>query len=562
MVVDRQFWRRVLPILWVGLLSWIAFFHRLGDIGLLDETEPLFVEAARQMWQTRDWITPYFNGTPRFDKPPLIYWLMSLSFQGFGISEWAARLPSALAGSAIVAMLFGILSSSRHQPRWLPYLGSAIGALNLEMVFFGRTGYSDMVLNACFTGSLLAFFRGYCQPETPQQQQIWYWLAFSLCGFGALTKGPIAMLLPGAIIAIFLGLTRNLGKVGRELPWKSGLLLMLGIALPWYVLVIQQHGSAFTEAFFGFHNVQRFTQVVNRHAGPWYYHFVVLGVGLLPWSIVLPEAISEAIKTSRSLPRSAHLGLLAVIWWGVVMGFFAIAATKYVTYSLPAVPASAILIALWWEQQASKSASKLGLNITIGASLITFGLLAIGSWYAPNWLNNDPAMPDLGRIIQATGLPTIGLMLWLAGLLLGLFYWRKSGFWRVQILTAAAFVLLFITPIFTVVDQARQAPLRAIARGIQQFEQPHETVAMGLRFFGKPSVVFYSGRSVALMNRSVQIPPYLAQLRRDRAGGRSAVRSVLLVTTADALDEAVIVVPAAQVLMRSGVYQLVRIPLE
>jgi 4-amino-4-deoxy-L-arabinose transferase-like glycosyltransferase len=559
MAVDKQFWRRVLPILWVGLLSWIGFFHRLGDIGLLDETEPLFVEAARQMWQTKDWITPYFNGIPRFDKPPLIYWLMSLSFQGFGMSEWAARLPSALAGSAIGAMLFGIL---RGRTPWLPYLGSAIGALNLEMVFFGRTGYADMLLNACFTGSLLAFFRGYCELEKPLKQRSWYLLCFVLWGFGALTKGPVAIVLPGAIISIFLGLTGNFGKVGRGLPWKSGLLLMLGITLPWYMLVIQQHGSAFTDAFFGFHNMQRFTEVVNRHAGPWYYHFVVLGVGLLPWSIALPGAISGALKSNRSGQRSAHLGLFALVWWSVVMGFFTIAATKYVTYSLPAVPASAILIALWWEQQASKSASKLGLNITIGASLITFGLLAIGSWYAPNWLNDDPAMPDLGRIMQATGLPTIGLVLWQAGLLMGLFYWGKSGFWRVQILTAAAFILLFITPIFALVDQARQAPLRAIARGIQQFEQPHETVAMGLRFFGKPSVVFYSGRSVALMNRSVQIPPYLAQLRRDRASGRSTVRSVLLVTTADALDEAVIVVPAAQVLMRSGIYQLVRIPLE
>jgi 4-amino-4-deoxy-L-arabinose transferase-like glycosyltransferase len=560
--VDRQFWRRVLPILWVGLLSWIAFFHRLGDIGLLDETEPLFVEAARQMWEIKDWVTPYFNGTPRFDKPPLIYWLMSLSFQGFGISEWSARLPSALAGSTIVGMLFGVLDGRRGRTRWLPYLGSAIGALNLEMVFFGRTGYSDMVLNACFMGSLLAFFCGYCELENHVRRRSWYLLCFALWGLGALTKGPVAIVLPGAIIAIFLGLTGNFGKVSRELPWKSGLLLMLGIALPWYVLVIQQHGSAFTDAFLGFHNVQRFTQVVNRHAGPWYYHFVVLGVGLLPWSIVLPGAIFRTIKTSRSLPRPAHLGLLALIWWCVVMGFFTIAATKYVTYSLPAVPAAAILIALWWERQASKSASKASLNITIGASLIAFGLLAIGSWYAPNWLNDDPAMPDLGRIMQATGLPTIGLVLWLAGLLVGLFDWGKSGFWQVQILTAAAFVLLFVTPIFTVVDQARQAPLRAIARGIQQFEQPHETVAMGLRFFGKPSVVFYSGRSVALMNRSVQIQPYLAKLRRDRASGRSPIRSVLLVTTAAALAEAVLVVPKEQVLMRSGVYQLVRIPLE
>src|SRR6476646_6087181 len=95
-----------LAIAWLLLIGWIAFFWHLGSIGLIDETEPLFVEAARQMTVTGDWITPFFNEVPRFDKPPLIYWLMAIAFKTFGVNEWAARLPSALSGLGLSCFCF------------------------------------------------------------------------------------------------------------------------------------------------------------------------------------------------------------------------------------------------------------------------------------------------------------------------------------------------------------------------------------------------------------------------------------------------------------------------
>src|SRR5919202_857487 len=95
-----------LAILWLLLIGFLAFFWNLGNTGLIDETEPLFAEAARQMTVTGDWITPYFNGITRFDKPPLIYWLMAIAYSTFGVNEFAARLPSALAGLALTSLCF------------------------------------------------------------------------------------------------------------------------------------------------------------------------------------------------------------------------------------------------------------------------------------------------------------------------------------------------------------------------------------------------------------------------------------------------------------------------
>src|SRR5919199_1512458 len=95
-----------LAILWLLSLGFLAFFWNLGSTGLIDETEPLFAEAARQMTVTGDWITPYFNSVTRFDKPPLIYWGQAIAYQTFGVNEFAARLPSALAGFALTCFCF------------------------------------------------------------------------------------------------------------------------------------------------------------------------------------------------------------------------------------------------------------------------------------------------------------------------------------------------------------------------------------------------------------------------------------------------------------------------
>jgi len=99
----------IIAILIVILTALIAFFYQLGNIGLIDKTEPMFVEAARQMVITGDWLTPYWNDATRFDKPPLIYWLMAISFKIFGINEMAARLPSALFGLLTVLLVFYLI---------------------------------------------------------------------------------------------------------------------------------------------------------------------------------------------------------------------------------------------------------------------------------------------------------------------------------------------------------------------------------------------------------------------------------------------------------------------
>ncbi len=554
-----------MPILWILLLSWLVLFNHLGSTGLLDETEPLFAEAARQMQVTGDWITPYFNRVTRFDKPPLIYWLMAIAYHTIGVNEWAARLPSAISGTLLIGFCFYTLRFFENQLKphtvqlkILPFLGSAIFALNLQTLFFGRLGYSDMLLSVCFGGALFSFFLGYAQPENPKIQTRFYLAFYGLLALAVLTKGPVGVVLPGAIVLIFLVCIGKLREVLREIKLVPGIAIFLALSVPWYVLAYLRNGDVFINSFFGYHNLERFTNVVNQHQGAWYFHILIVLVGFFPWSIYLPAAIVHNLKPRswRQSPRSSHLGLFALIWFAVVLGFFTIAVTKYITYTLPLVPAAAILVALWWRDQIQQDVPKWGLKLSVYVSLGLCITLAAVTFYSPHWLNGDPSMPHLGLRMQEAGLPKIGFLIWLGGAIAGTFliFGRKMRwFWGVNLATYAAFILFFITPFVGILDAERQLPLREVAQTVIQVRLTNEPIVMATDSFEKPSLVFYTQQPITFFNRSAKIKPYLEQVRQQKKQ-----RSILMVTTPRTLNEAKISPQAYQLLKQIGIYRVIR----
>ncbi len=172
-IVTRPALAATVSILWLILINWVAYWWNLGSIGLIDETEPLFAEASRQMFVTGDWITPFFNGETRFDKPVLIYWCQAIAYAIMGVNEWAVRLPSAIAAMAVISLTFYTLQwhlakedeleqVSRPTRRYLTAaVAAAVLAFNPEMIVWGRTGVSDMLLTGCIASGLLCFFLGY-----------------------------------------------------------------------------------------------------------------------------------------------------------------------------------------------------------------------------------------------------------------------------------------------------------------------------------------------------------------------------------------------------------------
>ncbi|MBD2038687.1 glycosyltransferase family 39 protein [Leptolyngbya sp. FACHB-321] len=577
----------VMPLLWLLAIAAVTLVWHVSSIGLIDETEPLFVEASRQMVVTGDWVTPYVNGEPRFDKPPLIYWLMVFAFQSFGVNEFAARLPSILAAVAIALFCFYILQryeeaegrrqkaeSERTDSLLTPlqsgnklhfspsYLAALLAAtmliLNPNTFFWGRTGYADMLLNACIGSSLLAFFLGYAQPDRPLRQKRWYFAFYVLMALAVLTKGPIGLLLPGLIIGCFLLYVGNGRAVLREMQLLRGGLVVLIIALPWYVLVTLANGDAFIDSFFGYHNVERFTQVVNSHAGPWYFHILVIVVGFLPWSAYLPAAIAHIKPLQRRYwqrqPRWQQLGLFALFWFLAILGFFTIATTKYFSYTLPLMPAAAILVALLWTDYVRRPQTRKQAGFII-SGVLNLLLLAIAAFVlieSPRWLGSDPWMPNLGLRLQQADLPFLGGVIWgtTAIAAIGLLLWRSRWLWITNLLGYLAFLILVVHPLVLIADVERQLPLRQLAQVAVQTKQPTEELVM--LGFQKPSLVFYTRQHVTYLTQPTEVINYLQTQPGDRTGA-------LVVAGEKPLRRSGLQPQQYQEISRAGVYRLVRV---
>lgn len=604
----------ILAIIWLTVIGAIAFLWNLGAINLIDETEPLFAEASRQMIVRGDWITPYFNEQTRFDKPPLIYWLQAIAYLLIGVNEWAVRLPSALSAIGLIILLFYTLNkfaNSENKARFfqkiLPFFGSGMLAFNLETIAWGRSGVSDMLLTGCMGGALLAFFLGYAEtkPATihhenkPEKSEVnlWYLAFYILIALGILAKGPVGIVLPGLIISLFLLYLGQFKSVLAEMQAIRGLLIILFITLPWYILVTWANGQEYIDSFFGYHNFERFTNVVNRHSAPWYFYFIVVLLGFAPWSLYLPLAIARLKWWQRNYwqrqPRIQQLGLFALCWFVAIFGFFTVAATKLPSYVLPLMPAAAILVALLFttnypDNKVSESSEKLAFpkSILINGwiNLVFWLLLALACFWVYSFLNTDPAMPNFPQALQASGVPTVGaIILGAIALIIGLFLLFSNqiiaatlqqlkkqktsvsagqgllpgyGLWAINFIGFLAFFIFALMPTLLIFNAERQQPVREIAAIVKEIRQPEEEIVMIA--FEKPSLVFYSHQPVTFFRRSTDALNYL------KAKGKKAVTpiSVLIVGWPNKLNGAGLRSPHYKAFYEITPYQLVRVNLE
>lgn len=558
----------------VGLLvlSAIAFLSHLGDIGLIDKTEPMFVEAARQMHLTGDWITPYWNGETRFDKPPLIYWLIAIAFQTVGVNEWGARFPSALAAILSTFLVFytlryfgGFISleteSSRTRQRWIgAWWGMAMMALNPAWIAWGRTGVSDMLLASCITISLLAFFWGYAGHQT-RYKKVGYFAFYMFAALAVLAKGPIGIVLPILIIAGFLVYTKQWKTVLWEMQLIQGSLIFLIIAVPWFILVTMAHGQAYLDTFFGHHNFTRFTSVVSNHPGPWFYYFPVILVALLPWSVYLPIAIYQVkfwkVQDWRSQDRSQHLGLFALFWLVIIFGFFSLSATKLPSYILPSIPAGVILISLWGNQQNNIESKQPKISIpfliTGVFNILVLLILAIASFLSPQLVGDDT--PNFSKLLENSHLTTVSAVIWLIASGITLYcllrpQWRRVV-WAGNALGFLAFMALAALPLGQLLDTQRHLPLRQLSATVRQVREPHEPLLVIGVF--KPSLVYYTQQTIEFMTYDIQ------QRLLKLFPVNTPVDTVLIITRPKDMTKLGLQDSEYQLLNHQGDYQLLRI---
>ena len=496
--------KRLITSLIVLVCGIIIFIIDLGTTGLVDETPPLFATAARAMSESGDWLTPKVNGMFRFDKPPLIYWLMGFFYSlpkneiWDGLGTLSARLPSAL-GSLFLMLMIGdtLFCWPQKDDRefFTPIVASLGFALSPLIIIWSRTAVSDALLTGTLGISLLLFWRRMASENNDQCISAWVFL-----GFAILAKGPVAFVLAILTVTTFLLTQKDWKKLLYKINPKRGFLITIFISVPWYILELVKEGKPFWDNFFGYHNFQRYTSVVNNHAEPFWFFLYIMILASLPFTPFLFYGIFRAFKDFLQSLKvrckvTETLYTYSLCWFTSVLVFFSISATKLPSYWLPAIPAAAILISKSFLNLKNSNKSYLylcGFNI-----LILFGI-SIAFFFSNIWLSsiNDPEMPDLVSELISYGIIFKAKLFFSLFTIIAIILFSlksKNIILYLQILFLIGQTFL-MSPIRKLADTSRQLPLRNIAKLISDVREGKETLAMiGIR---KPSLHFYSRQIV------------------------------------------------------------------
>jgi 4-amino-4-deoxy-L-arabinose transferase-like glycosyltransferase len=570
-------------------LGLLIFFWQLGATGLVDETPPLFAAAARAMAETGDWLIPRVNGLPRYDKPPLVYWLMGLIYalpaqmEWNSLGTWAARFPSAL-GAVLVMLALCDTLLRWPQPALAPTpsnaptgpavaLGSALAfALSPLALLWGRTAVSDSLFTATLALALLFGWRSYASAG-----RHWWW-SWLLLGLAVLTKGPVAVVLAALTWLAFAWFQADPGGVLRSLRPLRGVALTTLVALPWYALALAHEGEPYWRSFFGYHNFQRFAGVVNNHLQPWWFFAPVLVVASLPTTPLLLLGLGRSLgplpwsgRWSRRTglqPPPTSLARFATCWLLAILLFFSIAATKLPSYWLPATPAAALVIAL----VAAAEPDRL-LRWAWGLSLGLTLLMGVGFLAAPGWLPliRDPELPTLARELLLSGLLPRAAVLWILAAVLGVLWGQLQSKrqlhapWRLLALQAplVLFVPLVLVPAWSLGDRLRGLPVRQMATAVLRQSPPAEPLAMvGIL---KPSLHYYSRRLVIYEGVKPRgLVNLVDRLRYERRRGQIPTTPDLQPSVLVVIDRTTASAPHWQGLKvrelgRAGIYRLWRV---
>lgn len=388
------------PVL-AGLLLLIRLVAMIA-VPLMDTTEARYGEIARKMAELNDWVTLWFDyGVPYWGKPPLAFWLTAASFEVFGVSEFAARLPHLIVSLAIIGLTGWMAHRRDRESAW-----PAIAIISAAPVFYIAAGavMTDIALTLGVTLAMAGFWIALEGPAMSDcgRREFYVRQLASLSFFGGLAagllaKGPVALLLIGIPVFFWAAFHSRWSDVWRGLHWIPGLFLTMLITLPWFIAA-EHNTPGFLRYFLVGEHFQRFVapgwlddRYGNAHDSPigaiWLF---ALG-GLLPWSMLLPIAAWRWRKTEPILSRGSSEPMSGEKQWRSFLLLWALAPLFLFTparnagwiYVLPGVPAAAILAGQWLAAQArqGRNISRVlcaGMLLTVA---ILLGVAAV--WNQP-----------------------------------------------------------------------------------------------------------------------------------------------------------------------------------
>src|ERR1017187_5516758 len=336
---------RTLRLAIYALLAAIVYLPGLGRPALWEPDEGRYAEIAREMVISGDYVTPRDDFELYFEKPPLVYWANAASIEIFGVNEFAVRLPAALFSvgqvvvtAALAEMMLGVATG----------LCAAL-ALALSPLFFGFARFAtlDPALAFFLTAALAAFsVAARTDSFSHPASRRWMLTSAAMLALGTLAKGPIALLLGGAIALAWMVIERRL-RPGAQMPLVWCFIIYAVIVVPWFVLA-EARNPGFMHFFVVHEHLERYVTSSEHGWGPWFFIPIVIG-GTWPWIFFVPLGWS-AMRADDGLPASAKdpsgrraAARFLAIWFMVILVFFSIPRSKLGSYILPALPSLAIV---------------------------------------------------------------------------------------------------------------------------------------------------------------------------------------------------------------------------
>jgi 4-amino-4-deoxy-L-arabinose transferase-like glycosyltransferase len=464
---------------WLVLLALPVFVVYLGANSIWDANEAFYVETPRQMVVGGDYVTPRFNDLDRVNKPVLSYWMVAGLYQLFGVSVAVERLGIALGALGMLVAAFLIGRAIRSTTTGL--VAVVIMATAPRVVMHSRRIFIDVYVTLFMSLTLACFVLAERYPHHRRR----FLLAMYVCiGLGVLTKGPVALVLPGLVAAAWFTSEHRWPDV-RRMSLVAGALIVLAIVAPWYGALYARHGWDPVVGFFMGENVDRYlSSMVPGDSRPIWFYIPVLLSDLFPWAPLLLVPLASAWRRQGHGQGGDATALRRLLWWWVVCitAVFSLSETKQDLYILPVMVAVAVLVA------DALVASGFGRHHR-GVRL----LLAVGALLS---LASAPAVYVLfgsgAYALDGAGLVAIVLAVGSAVALAFVVRARERMAFAALALTFVVFNYVFVGRVLPSWERFKPTP--AFAASVERWGEPDDRI--GSYHFMLPSLVYYTGRTV------------------------------------------------------------------
>ena len=328
------------PYLCWGVLIFIVLFWRLGAPSFWDPDEAHYAQTTRELIESGDWLAPFYNHQPFFDKPVLFHVLQALPMRLLGPSEFSARLVPALAAFALILTTWwlGTVLVSAD----VGFLAALL--LTISPAVFALSRYA--ILDTLFTALLFGGVSLITVAALRDRPRLQYG-GYVLLAFATLTKGPLAVVLCGIAFLIAIAASADARRRLLGLRWVVGLVIVAGLAAPWFVYMLWRFRGDFVHGYLLNENLTLFTSPPYQNQPGWWFYLQIVALGFLPWTLLL---VGRLIDDVRGMWRGAPDTFSILLWsWTIaIVGFFSVSRFKLDHYVFPALPALCLITARAW----------------------------------------------------------------------------------------------------------------------------------------------------------------------------------------------------------------------